>query len=159
MLRARLREAAAAAPRARPPLLRRSMGDISDSFVSLSGAARAPLPDRFRQLKCGLVRGRERAIVAGWSRLLRALRRENQAIAAAGSAVIPQVDFADLDAGCERVRAEVEKRGALVVRGVIPEDEARAYKRDIDEYVGKNPHTIGRQFPPWRRRCVEASTR
>ncbi|KAM4065721.1 hypothetical protein HRG_010563 [Hirsutella rhossiliensis] len=121
-------------------------GDISDAFVSLSGAERAPLPDRYRQLKCDLVRGREDKLVESWSRLLRQLKRENDIIAAKGSDVIPQVDFADLEAGCERLKGEIKKRGALVVRGVIPEDEARGYKDEIEDYVRKNPHT--RAFPP-----------
>ncbi|KND86824.1 Uncharacterized protein YbiU [Tolypocladium ophioglossoides CBS 100239] len=120
-------------------------GDISDAFVSLSGAQRAPLPDRFRQLKCDLVRGREEAVVESWSRLLRELRKENDIIAARGSDVIPQVEFADLEGGCERLEEEIKKRGAVVVRGVIPEAEARAYKAEVEEYVRRNPHT--RAFP------------
>lgn len=34
-------------------------GDIGDSFASVSGAQRAALPDRFRQLKLDLIRGNE----------------------------------------------------------------------------------------------------
>lgn len=125
----------------------RREGDISDAFVSLSGAERAPLPDRYRQIKCDLLRGREHKIFESWSRLLRQLRRENDIIAAKGSDVIPQVDFADLEAGCERLKGEIKKRGALVVRGVIPEQEARGYKEEIEDYVRKNPHTRGRSGP------------
>ncbi|OAQ66392.1 hypothetical protein VFPPC_07954 [Pochonia chlamydosporia 170] len=120
-------------------------GDISDAFVSLSGAKRPPLPDRFRQLKCDLVRGREKQIVDSWGRLLRRLRVENEIIAQKGSDVIPQVDFADLDAGSEGLKEEIRKRGAIVVRGVIPEAEARAYKAEVEEYVKQNPWT--RAFP------------
>ncbi|OAA45422.1 DUF1479 domain protein [Metarhizium rileyi] len=121
-------------------------GDISDAFVSLSGAKRAPLPDRFRKLKCDLIRGREKQIVDSWTRLLRRLKVENDLIARKGSDIIPQVDFADLNGGCEGLREEIRKRGAVVVRGVIPEREARAYKEEIEEYVKKNPWT--RAFPP-----------
>lgn len=118
-------------------------GDISDAFVSLSGAARPPLPDRFRQLKCDLVRGREQQIVDSWGRLLRQLRIENNIISQKGSDVIPQVDFSDLDAGCDKLKDEIRKRGAIVVRGVIPEAEARAYKEEVEDYVKKNPWTRG----------------
>ncbi|POR39726.1 Uncharacterized protein TPAR_00084, partial [Tolypocladium paradoxum] len=121
-------------------------GDISDAFVSLSGAQRAPLPDRFRQLKCDLVRGREGAVAESWARLLRRLRKENDVIAEKGSDVIPQVEFAELEAGCAKLKGEIQKRGAVVVRGVIPEAEARAYKEEVEEYVRKNPHT--KAFPP-----------
>jgi len=122
---------------------RRKEGDISDAFVSLSGAKRDALPDRFRQLKCDLVRGREKQIVDGWTRLLRKLRRENEVIAQRGSDVIPQVDFAHLDAGCRALKDEIKKRGAIVVRGVVPEAEARAYKEEVEEYVRRNPWTRG----------------
>lgn len=118
-------------------------GDISDAFVSLSGVERPPLPDRFRQLKCDLVRGREGAIKQSWAKLLRQLRKENDIIAARGPAVIPQVEFNDLEAGIEGLKGEIQKRGAVVVKGVIPEAEARAYKEEIEEYVKKNPSTRG----------------
>lgn len=118
-------------------------GDISDAFVSLSGVERPPLPDRFRQLKCDLVRGREGAIKQSWVKLLRQLRKENDIIAAKGPAVVPQVEFNDLEAGIEGLKDEIQKRGAVVVKGVIPEAEARAYKEEIEEYVKKNPSTRG----------------
>lgn len=120
-------------------------GDISDSFVSLSGVEQAPLPDRFRQLKLELVRGREKEIAASWTRLLRTLRRENEVIAQKGPAVIPQVEFSDLNYGLDnKVKEEIKKRGVVVVHGVIPEGEAREYKARVEEYVKQNPHTRGK---------------
>ncbi|KAK2008712.1 DUF1479-domain-containing protein [Colletotrichum eremochloae] len=122
-------------------------GDISSVFVSLSGAERAPLPDRFRALKQDLVAGREDAVARSWGRLLRALREENEIVRAAGPAVIPSVEFRDLDSGgLAALRGEIRKRGAVVVRGVIDETEARAYKDEIEAYVRKNPST--KAFPP-----------
>jgi hypothetical protein len=118
-------------------------GDISDAFVSLSGAKRDPLPDRFRQLKCDLVHGRETAITESWVRLLRDLRKENEIIASKGSDVIPQVDFKNLEGGIADMKGEITKRGAVVVRDVVPEAEARAFKEEIEEYVKKNPWTRG----------------
>lgn len=119
-------------------------GDISDAFTSLSGTKREPLPDRFRQLKCDLVRGREKEVVAGWGRLLRQLRSENDVIASKGPSVIPQVEFSDFEKGVAGgLKEEIRKRGAVVVKGVIPEAEARAYKDEIEEYVEKNPSTRG----------------
>ncbi|KAG7411296.1 hypothetical protein LZL87_012102 [Fusarium oxysporum] len=137
-----------------PPVLRRCMtslaskkeGDISDAFTSLSGAQREPLPDRYRQLKLNLLQGREDKIVQGWKKLLRELRRENEIVAKKGPGVIPQIDFKDLEKSNDGLRDEVKKRGVVVVRGVIPEGEARAYKAEVEEYVAKNPST--RAFPP-----------
>lgn len=122
---------------------RKKEGDISDAFVSLSGAKRDPLPDRFRQLKCDLVRGREKQITESWNRLLRDLRRENEIIAQKASNVVPQVEFANLESGVRGLKDEIKKRGAVVVRGVVPEAEARAYKEEVEDYVKVNPWTRG----------------
>lgn len=140
---------------ATPKGLRRSMataaasakkeGDISDAFVSLSGQDRPPLPDRFRQLKCDLVRGREAEIKKSWGSLLKQLRKENDIIASKGPAVIPQVDYKDIKNDIKGLKDEIKKRGAIVVKGVIPEGEARAYKEEIEEYVKKNPSTRGKR--------------
>lgn len=126
-------------------------GDISDAFVSLSGAKRDPLPDRFRQLKCDLVRGREEQLTTSWKRLLRSLQKENEIIARKGSNVIPQVEYAHLESGVADLKSEILKRGAIVVRGVVPEAEARAYKEQVEDYVHTNPWTRGKTL-----RCKHA---
>jgi hypothetical protein len=118
-------------------------GDISDAFTSLSGAKREPLPDRFRQLKVDLARGKEKQIVESWKRLLRELKKENEIVAKKGPAVIPQIDYGDFKNGTSGLKEEIRKRGAVVVKGVIPESEARAYKEEVEEYVKKNPSTRG----------------
>ena len=118
-------------------------GNISDAFASLSGLEAAPLPDRFRQLKLDLSGGHEAALVSSWKRLLNQLRRENDLIASKGSFIIPQVNFSSMDKDIEGVKEEIKLRGAVVVRGVVPEEEARAYKSEVEEYVKKNPHTRG----------------
>jgi hypothetical protein len=121
-------------------------GDISDAFISLSGTEQAPLPDRFRQLKCELVQGNEARIQTAWTGLLEDLRRENQTIRRERSSVIPEIRFDDLENGLDGVMDEVRKRGVVVVRGVVPEDEARAYKTELEEYIRQNPGTRGNPF-------------
>ncbi|KAK8875275.1 DUF1479 domain protein [Apiospora arundinis] len=121
-------------------------GDISDSFVSLSNPKRPPLPQRFLDLKRSLVKGREDAIIASWNRLLRQLRTENDLVAAKGPGIVPVLQFQTLEEQLPLFRDELQKRGVAVVKGVIPRDEARAYKSEIEEYVRQNPST--RAFPP-----------
>lgn len=118
-------------------------GNIADSFASLSKGNISALPDRFRTLKCELVRGREKQITDSWNRLIRQLRVENDVIARKGPSVIPQVEYNNLESDVNALSGEIAKRGVVVVKGVIPEDEARAYKFEIEEYVKKNPHTNG----------------
>ncbi|KAI1462935.1 DUF1479-domain-containing protein [Daldinia caldariorum] len=121
-------------------------GDISDSFVSLSGTARPPLPQKFLELKKTLVHGLENHVIDSWNRLLAELKRENKTIAEGGPAVIPSVSFKSLDKDLAKFRGEIEKRGVAVIRGVLPEDEARSFKYEIEEYVRQNPQT--KAFPP-----------
>ncbi|RFU78247.1 duf1479 domain protein [Trichoderma arundinaceum] len=153
MLRSSFTKASPALPRLHrclatvqtPKATPKRQGDISDSFVSLSGGEQVPLPDRFRQLKLDLVRGREKQIVASWTKLLRTLREENELIAQKGPQIIPQVEFADLENGLDnKAKEEIKKRGVVVVHGVIPEKEARGYKARVEEYVQKNPNTRDR---------------
>ena len=118
-------------------------GDISDSFASLSGKQTEPLPDRFRRLKLQLVRGNEEAVVTSWNRLLGSLRHENNLVAQGGPSIIPDVRFARLREDLQDKAAQIKKRGVVIIRGVIPEDEARAYKFEIEEYMRRNPQTRG----------------
>ena len=158
-----MRPVLTAATRAAPALRRTAMmsatqsspssqkeGDISDAFISLSGTEQPPLPDRFRQLKCELVKGNEARIQAAWAGLLEDLKRENQMIARERSSVIPEIEFDELEKGLDGVKDEVRKRGVVVVRGVVPEEEARAYKTELEEYIRKNPGTRGKfsKYPP-----------
>ncbi len=122
-------------------------GDISDSFASLSGKAAEPLPGRFRELKLQLVAGHEDEVISSWKRLLGVLKTENEKAAKAGPSIIPEIQFSQLDDDLGRLKDEVRKRGAAVIRGVVPEDEARAYKFEVEEYVRQNPHTKGQTSP------------
>jgi Protein of unknown function (DUF1479) len=130
---------------AEAPLPSKKEGDISSVFVSLSGGKQPPLPPRFRDLKLSLVADREKDISASWYRLLNELAVENQIIARSGSAIIPSVEFRNLDRDLGVLKEEIRKRGCAVIRGVVPVDEARAYKFEVEEYVRKNPHTKCKQ--------------
>ncbi|KAL4908636.1 hypothetical protein BDW74DRAFT_102303 [Aspergillus multicolor] len=124
----------------------RKEGDISSVFVSLSGAAKETLPQRFADQKRRLIAGNEDAVSKSWERLLTRLRDEVATIAQHGSDVIPSIDFKDIGQAPAKFQSELRKRGVAVVRGVIPEHEARGYKEEVEAYVRANPQT--RAFPP-----------
>lgn len=121
-------------------------GDISDSFASLSGVGAEPLPDSYRQLKLSLVDGHEDEIQASWKRLLKILKTENDIIAQHGPQVVPELRFSHLEEDLIRLEPQLRKRGVAVIRDVIREDEARAYKGQIEAYVRKNPSTKGKSL-------------
>ncbi|KAK6073823.1 hypothetical protein SCUP515_06745 [Seiridium cupressi] len=116
-------------------------GSIADAFASLSGGNKSELPPRFLDLKKQIVHGREGRIIASWQRLLEELRVECDFIARQGPKAVPEVEFRNLESNLPAIRAELKKRGAVVIRNVIPEAEARQYKEDIEEYIRLNPST------------------
>ena len=135
------------APRDRDRDRSRKEGDISSVFASLSGAAAAPLPDRFAAIKTALIAGNESAIASSWTRLLSTLRTEIETIASIGSDIIPSIEFSDIHnhSRVQAFSAGLKKRGAGIVRGVVPSPTALAWKQEIQEYIRKNPSTKG--FP------------
>ncbi|KAL4889772.1 hypothetical protein BDV59DRAFT_210063 [Aspergillus ambiguus] len=124
----------------------RQEGDISSVFVSLSGKENAPLSQRFAEQKKRLIAGREDQVKASWDRLLHQLREEVQLIEERGSDIIPSIDFKDIHNAPKKFQNELRKRGVAVVRGVVPEHEARAYKEEIESYARANPGT--KAYPP-----------
>lgn len=71
------------------------------------------------------------------------IRREVEDIrsgSANGASVIPQVACADIEAGKvdERVRAEIRRRGAVVVRGVFERSRATDWNAELGEYITSN---------------------
>lgn len=125
----------------------RQEGDISSAFVSLSGdnGETPPLPSRYADLKRRLIEGREPEIKRSWDRLLCKLREEVKTVRTHASSVIPSIEFRDIENPSTSFQEELRKRGVAVIRGVVPEDEARSYKEDIEEYVRVNPFTKGTQ--------------
>lgn len=121
----------------------RKEGDISSVFVSLSGKEQSPLPQGFARQKKRLIAGREDQVKKSWDRLLYGLREEVRTIERRGSDIIPSIDFQDILAAPRSFQDELRKRGVAIIRGVIPEVEARTYKEDIEKYVRENPQTKG----------------
>jgi hypothetical protein len=121
----------------------RKEGDISSVFVSLSGVTPDPLPQRFADIKRQLIRGNESAVTASWKRLLEQLAVENQIVKQKGPDIIPSIQFRDLQNPSQDFISDIKKRGVAVIRGVVPEEEARGYKNKVEEYVKLNPWTKG----------------
>lgn len=130
-------------PRSRGP---RKEGDISSVFASLSGTV-APLPPRFADIKSKIIEGKEHAIHASWTRLLKALREEIDHISATGSDIIPSIEYSDINdhSHAQPFAAALKKRGAAVIRRVVDSRLALEWKEEIRSYIEANPTT--KAFP------------
>ena len=125
----------------------RPEGDISSVFASLSGKEAITLPSRFAAIKTALIQGHESAILASWNRLLSSLRSEIAHISTAGSSLIPSIEFSEIrsHSRIQPFSSSLRKRGAAVIRGVVPESEVLGWKMEIEEYIARNPRT--KAFP------------
>lgn len=120
-------------------------GDISSIFPSLSGVQSAPLPPRFANVKSRLINGHEDAIRESWIRLLSDLQKESEIIRAAGSAIVPDLAFSDLNNLEKRAKfkEQLHKRGVAVIKGVVSEKEALEWKESLKKYIQSNPSIRG----------------
>lgn len=128
-----------------PAISKKPTGDISSIFPSLSGVQSAPLPHRFADVKSRLLNGHEDAIRESWVRLLSDLRNETETIRAAGSGIVPELTFSDLDNLEKRAefKRQLHKRGVAVIKGVVTEKEALEWKESLKKYIQSNPSIKG----------------
>ncbi|RWA06094.1 hypothetical protein EKO27_g9023, partial [Xylaria grammica] len=107
-----------------------------------------PLSSRFAKLKRNMIACREKDVAESFYRLLRALRKEADDIAARGSDVIPTIDYFDIhdSAKASAFRKALRRRGVAVIRRVVPTTVAQAWKEETLDYIADNPQTRG--YPP-----------
>lgn len=147
----------AGAPFADPQPLRDAMGttrnragdSIGTAFTSLSTGASA-LPPQYVTLKRELSQGHETSILDGWHRLINQLETQTlPQIQELGTKLVPEVNFSDIEANGGKLPEEVEKKlkacGTLVIRGIVPREQALGWKKEVREYITSNPSTGG--FP------------
>ena len=125
---------------------KKAEGDISSVFASLSGANPQPLPQRFADIKRNLIAGHEDEVIKGWNRLLRVLQDETVLIKKTGSAIVPEIEYKDIDNPSEKFRRQHKERGVALIRGVVDPRTALEWKQRLKEYISHNPQT--KAFPP-----------
>lgn len=128
-----------------PAISKKPTGDISSIFPSLSGVQSAPLPPRFADVKSRLINGHEDAIRESWVRLLSDLQKETEIVRAAGSGIVPELAFSDLNNSEKRAKFkdQLHKRGVAVIKGVVSEKEALEWEESLKKYVQSNPSIRG----------------
>ncbi|KAK7037759.1 hypothetical protein VNI00_010720 [Paramarasmius palmivorus] len=74
-----------------------------------------------------------------WKEIIVELAEAAKTISAAGPNYIPQVNFSDLSSLPASRVEEIKRKGSVVIRDVVDDAQAAAWKRELDEFVKKNP--------------------
>ena len=132
-------------------------GTIASVFATLSGGSLDDaLPARFGDLKSKILTGNGMAneaqmrhhLTESWRDLLPALATEMKHIVTRKQELLPSVEYPRggqlKEALSPQTMQEIKKRGVVVIKGVIPEDEVLQWKQDIRDYARENQ---ARGFP------------
>lgn len=124
-------------------------GNIASVFATLSGGTlEDALPDRFAELKSSLVSSpaQVRQLELTWRSVLDSLTRQTQDIAERGGTCIPEVTFPtspspslDVSQWTDKDTYDaIKSRGVVIIRNVVPSDQALQWKKDIQDYATLN---------------------
>ncbi|KKZ59019.1 hypothetical protein EMCG_00884 [[Emmonsia] crescens] len=130
--------------------LTKAAGDISSVFPSLRPDYKPkPLPSRFQDLKLNLFQRHGSALKKSWVRLLASLENEVEEIRKTGSNVIPSINYSEILSGkvAPGKLDEIRRRGATIIRGVIPRSTTLDLKQQAREYISANKRRV-KAFPP-----------
>ncbi|KAJ7312753.1 hypothetical protein DFH08DRAFT_1087540 [Mycena albidolilacea] len=108
----------------------------------------AQLPPRFTVIKHAIASTNpnfEQHLTKAWNEVLAELDKVTKIIAKEGTTYIPQVSFADLNKLSKAQIADIKRKGTVVIKDVVDNDQARAWKTSLEEFVEANPHAEG--FP------------
>ncbi|KAJ7018529.1 hypothetical protein C8F04DRAFT_1207065 [Mycena alexandri] len=103
-------------------------------------------PPRFTGIKHAIASTKpnfEQHLTKAWNEVLTELDKVTKMIAKEGTAYIPQVSFADLNKLSEAQIADIKRKGTVVIKDVVDDYQARAWKTSLEEFVKANPHAEG----------------
>jgi len=81
-------------------------------------------------------------VLAEVDAVMRADVEEIAGLRARSEAIIPEIDYADVRAGkiSDATKAEIRRRGAVVVRNVFPRAQAEAWNEAVGQYLARNDY-------------------
>ncbi|PBL02195.1 DUF1479-domain-containing protein [Armillaria gallica] len=87
----------------------------------------------------------EERVTQAWADILVELKKVTQKISAGGSEFIPQVQFSELQSLPADKIAEIRRKGCLVIKDIVDDEQAIAWKKSLKEFISANPDVDG--FP------------
>lgn len=87
----------------------------------------------------------EECVTQAWADILVELKKMTQEISAGGSEFIPQVQFSELQSLPADKIAEIRRKGSLVIKDIVDDEQAIAWKKSLEDFISNNPDVDG--FP------------
>ncbi|KAK0453297.1 hypothetical protein EV421DRAFT_664875 [Armillaria borealis] len=87
----------------------------------------------------------EERVTQAWADILVELKKVTQKISAGGSEFIPQIQFSELQSLPADKIAEIRRKGCLVIKDVVDDEQAIAWKKSLQDFISTNPDVDG--FP------------
>lgn len=108
------------------------------------------LDQRYSKLKQSVIKPEDKdRVVESYQRLIKALAVEAERIEKQGPSSIPEVDFSTVEANNghlpEGLAEQVRHTGCVIIRGVVPEEQATKWESDLRDYTKRHPKIAG--FP------------
>ncbi|KAH7417572.1 hypothetical protein BKA64DRAFT_658222 [Cadophora sp. MPI-SDFR-AT-0126] len=118
-------------------------GVLSEAFTSwpvyTSSKGEDAPPEELIQYKKDIVaQYGEEAIKSSWLKVCKELETLTDEISEKGTSIIPEVTYEELLELGEDKKAELQKRGCFVVRGVVSEELATKWYKDVKKYYEDN---------------------
>lgn len=106
------------------------------------------LDQRFATIKKQLVLPEHRQkVITSYQRLLKVLEEEAAFISNNGPKVVPEIDFGDVRTNGGQLPEDfstlVRERGCVILRNVVPEDQAVAWETELKDYTRRHPEVGG----------------
>ncbi|CAA7267546.1 unnamed protein product [Cyclocybe aegerita] len=104
------------------------------------------LPARFADLKAIIAASYpdfEQNVTKAWSEILAELATVTKTINEEGVNYIPQVNFADLGNLPKEDVEKIKRRGSVVIKDIVPDEQAMQWKEDLKEFIKANPSVEG----------------
>ncbi|TFK22748.1 DUF1479-domain-containing protein [Coprinopsis marcescibilis] len=106
----------------------------------------AELPVRFAELKQAIAKSYpdfEQRITQAWKEIIEQLEEFSKVIQKEGSSYVPQVNFKDLGALSEEQIAKIRRVGTVVIKDIVDDEHAIAWRESLEKFVKDNPDVQG----------------
>ncbi|KAL1751390.1 hypothetical protein FB107DRAFT_266625 [Schizophyllum commune] len=106
------------------------------------------LPPQFSALKKEIadsIPDFESKATRAWGEVIAELATVTEEVTKKGSSYIPEVEFSELEKLSKEDIYKIKRIGSVVIHNIVPDEDARKWKTDLDEFVKTNPDVGG--FP------------